>query len=472
MAGKIFISYRRSETAWAARALFERLRREFDDRVFIDIEGLSLGIDYTNVIDAHLEGCEVMLAVIGPDWLQEIQRRAAAGGTAGSGDGDGDDDGEEPDWVRVELSRALVRGIPVVPVLIEGALLPPKRELFPDLKGLRDRNGLELHARFFDDQTGRLVREIAKIINPQPAATASNTSAPIAKPVAPAAALVAAPRPIVRQRPQWMSNEGTDSVGPWAEFEVKGVVQRLRWVAPGEFWMGSPETEKERKDDEQRHRVTHTRGFWLANSACTQALWQAVLGNNPSKFTGDPQRPVEQVSWKEAQQRFLPELNRLLPGLDAALPTEAQWEYACRAGTQTPFSFGEQISPSQANYDGNKPYAGAAKGMFREKTVPVKSLPSNAWGLYEMHGNVWEWCADGYGPYGADDAIDPALHTDAAARVLRGGSWSGDAGSLRAARRGGLVPDFASHGIGFRVCRASPIEALPAGVLDAGPPSR
>jgi len=264
-----------------------------------------------------------------------------------------------------------------------------------------------------------------------------------------------------------MSDEGTDNFGPWAEFQVKGVVQRLRWVVPGKFWMGSPDTEKMRGADEQSHHVTHTRGFWLADAACTQALWEAVLGDNPSKFTGDPQRPVEQVSSDLIEQRFLPELNRLLPGLDAALPTEAQWEYACRAGTQTPFSFGAQITPAQANYNGKHPYAGAAKGEFRETTLPVKSLPPNAWGLYEMHGNVWECCADGYGPYGADDAIDPTGHADAASRVLRGGSWDDGARYLRAADRYHLHPDFANEDIGFRLCRAPAIEEPPAGALAA-----
>jgi formylglycine-generating enzyme required for sulfatase activity len=440
MTGKIFISYRRSETAWAARALFERLRREFDERVFIDIEGLSLGIDYTQVIDAHLEGCEVMLALIGPHWLQEIQKRAAAHSQ------DGDAENHEPDWVRTELTRALLRNIPVVPVLIEGAQLPLKKDLPAELKGLRNRNGMELHPKFFDHQTNHLVREIGKIINAPKAVIAEPVIAP-----------TVAAKPIVRQRERWMSNEGSDNFGRWAEFEVKGVVQRMRWIAPGEFWMGSPETEKERGADEQRHHVALTRGFWLANIACTQALWQAVTGYNPSAFTGDPLRPVEQVSWDMVQKDFLPKLSLFVPGLDAILPTEAQWEFACRAGTQTPFSFGENITTAQANCDGYHPYAGAAKGEYRKKTVAVKTLPPNAWGLYEMHGNVWEWCADAYGPYGADDAIDPTGTAVAAARVLRGGSWGDSAQYLRAAYRFSLAPVDRFNRFGFRVCRMCPI---------------
>jgi formylglycine-generating enzyme len=441
MTGKIFISYRRSETAWAARALFERLRREFDERVFIDIEGLSLGIDYTQVIDAHLEGCEVMLALIGPHWLQEIQTRAAAHSQ------DGDAENHEPDWVRTELTRALLRNIPVVPVLIEGAQLPLKKDLPAELKGLRNRNGMELHPKFFDHQTNHLVREIGKIINAPKAVIAEPVIAP-----------TVAAKPIVRQRERWMSNEGSDNFGRWAEFEVKGVVQRMRWIEPGEFWMGSPETEEGRKADEQRHHVALTRGFWLANTACAQALWQAVMGNNPSDFTGDPLRPLETVSWNMVQEGFLPELSRLVPGLDAGLPTEAQWEYACRAGTETPFSFGENITTRQANFDGNYPYAGAPRGEYKKKTVPVKSLAPNPWGLYEMHGNIWEWCVDGYGFYGADDATDPTGAVGAATRVLRGGYWSSLAKDLRAATRDFLLPGFRNNSLGFRVCRVSPIE--------------
>ncbi len=386
-----------------------------------------------------------MLALIGHTWLHEIQKRAATVVD--------DDDGNEPDWVRVELTRALLRGIPVVPVLIEDALLPAKRDLPTELKGLRNRNGMELHARFFDDQTGRLVREIAKII-----ATPSSglVAAPpfIRQPEPPATK----PTPAAPARERWMSNEGTDNFGRWAEFEVRGIVQRMRWITPGEFWMGSPETEKQRRANEQRHRVIHTQGFWLADTACTQALWQAVGCSNPSEFTGYPLRPVEQVSWAAVQQDFLPRLNILVPGLDLCLPTEAQWEYACRAGTTTPFSFGENLFTAQANFDGNHPYVNAAKGGYRVATVPVKSLPPNAWGLYEMHGNVWEWCADGYGPYGADDAIDPKGVAGAASRVLRGGSWGNSAQNLRQAFRHDSLPSVRRDSIGFRVCRMSHID--------------
>ncbi|WP_296404870.1 formylglycine-generating enzyme family protein [Zoogloea sp.] len=254
--------------------------------------------------------------------------------------------------------------------------------------------------------------------------------------------------------PPWAVRYGSDALGFWAEFDVQGqsstVTQRCRWIAPGTFQMGSPEGEVDRSDNETQHEVTLTRGYWLADTACTQALWQAVMGDNPSSFKYDPANPVEQVSWDDVQT-FLDRLNDLVPGLAAGLPSEAQWENACRAGTATPFSFGKNITPAQVNYTGDYPYAGGEKGEYRKRTVPVKSLPPNPWGLYEMHGNVHEWCADWYGDYPEGPQTDPSGPPEGVDRVLRGGSWFNFGRYCRAALRGRYGPGERGNNLGFRL---------------------
>jgi formylglycine-generating enzyme required for sulfatase activity len=229
----------------------------------------------------------------------------------------------------------------------------------------------------------------------------------------------------------------------------------FRWCEPGSFEMGWPDEESEQESSlfygkETLHTVTFSQGFWLADTTVTQALWQAVMGENPSHFKGE-NRPVERVSWQDAK-KFITQLNKLIPGLAVQLPTEAQWEYGCRAGTETPFSFGENITPDQVNYDGNYPYDKGKKGKNRGKTVPVKSLPCNDWGLYEMHGNVLEWCLDWYQEdLGKEPVLDPSGPESGEFRVLRGGSWISSGRDVRSAIRDGYVPGDRYRFIGFRL---------------------
>jgi len=260
------------------------------------------------------------------------------------------------------------------------------------------------------------------------------------------------------QKPAWAETIGIDEYGLYADFSLKGVslkgvVQRMRWIPPGIFMMGSPEEEPERGSNERLHEVVITRGYWLADTVCTQDLWEAVMGksNNPSRFNG-AQRPVEQVSWNEVI-KFIGRINKMKDGLDLRLPTEAEWEYACRAGTKTPFWFGENITPDQVNYDGNNPYAGGEKGIYRKETVAVKSLPINGWGVYEMHGNVWEWCADRYGEYPSGPVVDPVGPDQGGYRVLRGGSWGSDGRVARSANRNRSDPADRGFNDGFRLAR-------------------
>jgi len=217
--------------------------------------------------------------------------------------------------------------------------------------------------------------------------------------------------------------------------------------------MGSPEDEPERYSDEMLHEVTLTQGFWLADTTVTQGLWEAVMGDNPSNFKGK-NRPVEEVSWNDAR-KFIQKLNKLVPGLSVRLPWEAEWEYGCRAGTTTPFSFGDNITPAQVNYNGKYPYHNGKQGEDRGETVAVKSLPRNDWGLYEMHGNVWEWCRDNWQEdLGADPVTDPRDPEKGANRVIRGGSWFLDSGGyVRSAIRNRSEPGIRGDFLGFRLAQ-------------------
>ncbi len=253
----------------------------------------------------------------------------------------------------------------------------------------------------------------------------------------------------------WAIRSGRDPYGTWAELEVKGVCTRLRWIPPSNFMMGSPYRERERFEDELQHHVTLTQGFWLGETEVTQALWVAVMGSNPSAFKGED-LPVDTVSWDDVVV-FLDKLNQRLPGLAMRLPTEAEWEFACRAGTETPFSFGQQIHSSQVNFDGKYPYYWGVISEYRARTVAVKSLLGNAWGLHEMHGNVWEWCSDYYGDYFYQAVIDPQGPSTGdlrELRVLRGGSWDDFGTSVRSAFRFSLPPSTRYQSSGFRLARS------------------
>ncbi|QWF70321.1 formylglycine-generating enzyme family protein [Methylomonas paludis] len=254
------------------------------------------------------------------------------------------------------------------------------------------------------------------------------------------------------QPPKWASGWGQDQFGLYADLKLNQVSQRLRWIAPGTFMMGSPESEVEREIHEIQHEVTLTKGYWLADTACTQAMWREVMGDNPSVFKEFASLPVESVSWDDVEA-FLQKLDGVFAeqNLQARLPTDAEWEYACRAGTSTPFAFGENINSNQVNYDGNYPYVNGEKSLYRGHTVPVKTFPANAWGLYEMHGNVWEWCDDWYGEYDLTVTTDPPGASEGVVRVMRGGSWRDDGRLCRSACRLSWQPDYRYLSTGFRL---------------------
>jgi formylglycine-generating enzyme required for sulfatase activity len=218
--------------------------------------------------------------------------------------------------------------------------------------------------------------------------------------------------------------------------------------------MGSPDTEQGRFDDEVLHQVTLTKGFWLADTTVTQVLWQTVKTDNPSHFNGD-NRPVEQVSWNDTQV-FIQQLNitlqTLQPEYNLRLPTEAEWEYACRAGTQTPFNFDRDLSLDKVNYRGTWEFESDKWGEGAlQATAEVKSYPCNAWGLYEMHGNVWEWCQDDWTYLSKDATTDPIGVQTGSSRVMRGGSWDYGGGNVRSGIRHWFDAGVRDYDLGFRL---------------------
>ncbi|MEG4346619.1 SUMF1/EgtB/PvdO family nonheme iron enzyme [Microcoleus sp. A003_D6] len=231
-----------------------------------------------------------------------------------------------------------------------------------------------------------------------------------------------------------------------------GIKLEMVYVPAGSFMMGSPSGEG--SDNERpQHQVTFAQPFYLGKYAVTQEQWQAVMGNNPSDFKG-AKRPVESVTWNDAVQ-FCQKLSQKT-GKNYRLPSEAEWEYACRAGTTTPFYFGETITPDLVNYDGNYPYGAAPTGLYRQETTPVGSFPPNAFGLYDMHGNVWEWCADPWhGNYNGAPSDGSSWETGGNDnRVQRGGSWYSYAVVCRAAFRHFVSAGLSSRSGGFRVAVA------------------
>jgi formylglycine-generating enzyme required for sulfatase activity len=234
-----------------------------------------------------------------------------------------------------------------------------------------------------------------------------------------------------------------------------GVKLEMIAIPGGTFWMGSPTNEAERNNDEgPQHQVT-VPSFFMGKYPLTQAQYQAIMGKNPAYFKGN-NRPVENVSWDDAV-RFCQKLSQRT-GKNYRLPSEAEWEYACRAGTKTPFSFGDNITTDLVNYDGTYPYKSAPKGKYREQTTDVgtfpPTFPPNAFGLYDMHGNVWEWCEDDWHENYIDAPTDGSAwnsQSGSNTKLLRGGSWDFNARYCRSAARDRFSRDFRLNYYGFRV---------------------
>jgi len=221
-------------------------------------------------------------------------------------------------------------------------------------------------------------------------------------------------------------------------------------VQPGTFVMGSPENELGRDSKEIQHSVTFTQAFYIQTTEVTQGQWKAVMGNNPSYFSscGD-NCPVEKVSWNDVME-FIISLNEKENKLEYRLPTEAEWEYAARAGSTSAFANGK-ISETGCALDVNLNEMGWYCGNENSKTHPVAQKNANAWGLFDMHGNVWEWCNDWYDSYPDISVTNPTGPSSGTQRVLRGGDWGSPSQSSRSAKRSATFPSYCDSNFGFRL---------------------
>lgn len=277
--------------------------------------------------------------------------------------------------------------------------------------------------------------------------------------------------------PAWASSWGQDRRGVFAGFVVDGVEQRMRWIPPGTFTMGSPPDEPGRwRGEGPAHEVEITRGFWLGDTPVTQGLWEAVMGSNPSRFK-DPRRPVEMVTWEDCQA-FCVALERLSPGLGVRLPSEAEWEYACRAGTKTATYagaieiLGDNNAPvldAIAWYGGNSGVgydleaahdsSGWPKKQHEHRRAGTRKVGqklANPWGLHDMLGNVFEWCSDAWHPYSSASSPqrDPSQTGSTGDHLVgRGGGWGSSARYVRAAYRRHVHPGDRRDYLGLRLAR-------------------
>jgi formylglycine-generating enzyme required for sulfatase activity len=226
-------------------------------------------------------------------------------------------------------------------------------------------------------------------------------------------------------------------------------------IEPGSFVMGSPASEAGRNADEQPHRVTLSHRLYVGRDEVTQTEWQVMMGANPSQFSDCARCPVELVNFYDVGD-FLTRLTARSTAMRYRLPTEAEWEYACRAGTTTAYAFGDRLTIRDANVNHTRAER-VPPDVGGHRTRPVGNFRPNPWGLRDMHGSVWEWTNDVYGPYDTSADIDPRGPEEGTTRVIRGGSWLFDASSARCAQRYAHAPQDKGSSLGFRVV-GEPIE--------------
>ena len=439
----VFISYRRDDSKYQARRIYDALLNVLPaSHVFMDVGSLKVGDDFVEVLEGWVAKCDVLLALIGAHWLDAKDAR--------TGKRRLDD---ENDLVRIEVREALKRGIKVVPVVLDGARMPDNLELPADLQKLARRNAEFVEFRTFDTDVDRLIYRL------------NLREMPAKSPV----------KPKVQAEQAGAAGFRDFAQGP-----------EMVELPAGYFIMGSPPDEPGRsKDEGPRHEIVIPRPFAIGRYPVTRgefAAFTEASGYNPKGgayawngavwalnswtswqnpgFEQDDTHPVVCVNSHDIE-RYLAWLNSFVTAHVYRLPSEAEWEYACRAGTATPFFWGSSITADQANYNSNHVYRiGGGRGIFRGGTVPVHSFEPNPWGLYQMHGNVWERCEDVWNensyrekPFALNETGGALITGDRDHRVVRGGSWESNPARLRAAfrNRGSLKNRYSDRG--FRVAR-------------------
>jgi formylglycine-generating enzyme required for sulfatase activity len=445
MVAKVFISYRRDDSAGHAGRVHDRLLHEFGpDLLFMDVDSIQLGADFVNVLSAEVAKCDVLLAVIGPNW---IDARDDAGRRRLESDGD---------FVRIEIAAALERNIPVVPILLEGTRLPKPEQLPDDLKGLTRRQALDVRHTSFHLDMDKLVRGLrgmsaAPAQKPAPASRSDQMRAE---------GRIKLDTKLIYGAPDGWFMPGA-GMTEWFKDHDHGPEMVI--VPSGTFVMGSPATEPERRNGETQVRISITEAFAVGRFAVTFDEWDECVaeggcnGYKPSDQNwGRGKHPVINVNWDDAKA-YASWLSHKT-GKSYRLLSEAEREYVTRAGTTTPFWWGSSIIPEQANYDASSdPYKGGGlKGEYRKRIMPVDSFEPNPWGLFCVHGNVWEWTEDCWTNSNTGNPGDGAARTtgDCNQRVVRGGSWSSNPRFIRSAIRHGVSTVDRNGNRGFRLARA------------------
>jgi formylglycine-generating enzyme required for sulfatase activity len=448
MPSKVFISYRRDDAKWQAREIYRALTAVLpQDHVFMDIDSIPPGADFVQILEGWVEQCDILLALIGKDWIDTLDPKSGKRRL------------ENPqDFVRIEVRKALARGVPVVPVLLDGAAMPDVGRLPNDLKGLVRRNAEFVVHRTVDADVGRLIAKLGLAEG-----RGKRPKLGYGMPVALALLLAVGGAGWLKRaylekqyywftevRPHILTPAQERSLAPQQSFrECVEDCPEMVVVPAGEFEMGSREGAG-MPNERPQHAVTIKAPFAVSKFEATFADWDACVSFGSCRQVDDDgwgreRRPVINVSWDDAKQ-YVDWLSRLT-GKSYRLLSEAEWEYAARANSRTAYSFGDD--PAQlAQYAW---YSADPEGL----THAVGGKKANAFGLYDMHGNVWEWVEDCYRENydGVPNDGTAFLSGDCSERVGRGGSWYSDPEKLRSAMRGWNATGYRDNQLGFRVAR-------------------